>query len=637
MADKILRSDEMRFRVIDMEYDNLSEEEFIERLETIYIEEYGEKLPAEVEIFHSSQSKNLKEDNSGYDGTIIYLNSEENDISEMYVISQGSQDIDDWDYNIKAMFAGRDSQQAEAVNLFIKEAKERFNINEEDSNSIDEEKSTSIIGLSHSLGHNNNTLAHLQYDIFDEIYSINGAQLNYYQLYYSDPNFQRKVNDHFSISANPEAIYTLDPTELQAFAENQYAAKAVNIHQTISYDDPLYAVSGTRGFFTLGEVDYIDTNPDYPGLREMMDDIPDDVIRDFQELAIQYTASSNNGGLDTAINDIIGLDMDIVNQIQSGDVLKMYVFDQSDWDTMIRDMNDKVPEVLSKIKNVTSNADLIFGRLMEAGYITGSQKNVLVSEITKIEEELEGIQTALENNVSIRDIESSTSSMQFGINPASMFSMQLGGDVGSIIKAAIHGLAIKNSLETLNQDEFLNMIQMIINSHKIPETLESMSIGNKSYIGTDMILTATSGATEIRVNMSAALEMYQKGLVVLEEKETEIVGLDKAVEQEMHEAYQEERRKVIQKINDMEASPTSYGHLLSNHGIFLQLFNKVKKIQVNEVILPLEQAGLDTEIDTLHKTVEKGKLQIEGYRNAVESLFEEDERISKRFDLIRSV
>jgi len=164
-----------------------------------------------------------------------------------------------------------------------------------------------------------------------------------------------------------------------------------------------------------------------------------------------------------------------------------------------------------------------------------------------------------------------------------------------------------------------------------------MSIGNKSYIGTDMILTATSGATEIRVNMSAALEMYQKGLVVLEEKETEIVGLDKAVEQEMHEAYQEERRKVIQKINDMEASPTSYGHLLSNHGIFLQLFNKVKKIQVNEVILPLEQAGLDTEIDTLHKTVEKGKLQIEGYRNAVESLFEEDERISKRFDLIRSV
>lgn len=60
MPDKILDSTEMRFRIIDLEYNNLPEEEFIEQLEKIYIEEYGEKLPAEVEIFHLEEHQILK-------------------------------------------------------------------------------------------------------------------------------------------------------------------------------------------------------------------------------------------------------------------------------------------------------------------------------------------------------------------------------------------------------------------------------------------------------------------------------------------------------------------------------------------------------------------------------------------------
>lgn len=91
----------------------------------------------------------------------------------MYIISQGTQDLTDWEYNIKAMFAGKDHQQARATDTFVNDAKNELNISDE---------SLSVTGLSHSLGHNNNTTAQLLYDSFDEIYSINGAQTNFYQL-----------------------------------------------------------------------------------------------------------------------------------------------------------------------------------------------------------------------------------------------------------------------------------------------------------------------------------------------------------------------------------------------------------------------------------------------------------------------
>src|SRR5699024_11675823 len=67
------------------------------------------------------------------------------------------------------------------------------------------------------------------------------------------------------------------------------------IHQLISVDDPLYSVSGVRGFFTLGDVEMYDTNPDYPGLRSIMDDIPDDTVKDLQEMAIQRSEERRVG------------------------------------------------------------------------------------------------------------------------------------------------------------------------------------------------------------------------------------------------------------------------------------------------------------------------------------------------------
>src|SRR5690625_2682579 len=86
-------------------------------------------------------------------------------MEEIYVISQGSQGLVDWEYNIKAMFAGLDYSQALDTNKFTEEAMNKFGLNSNDD-------SIPIIGLGHSLANNNNTTAYLAYDTFNFVYSI---------------------------------------------------------------------------------------------------------------------------------------------------------------------------------------------------------------------------------------------------------------------------------------------------------------------------------------------------------------------------------------------------------------------------------------------------------------------------------
>lgn len=95
MSEEVIQSEEMRLRLSQLEYKGLSNEEFQQEVERIYLEENGEKLPADVEVFPSSKSDSLENDDSGYEGTAIHFHSEENDIDEMYVVSQGTQDGED--------------------------------------------------------------------------------------------------------------------------------------------------------------------------------------------------------------------------------------------------------------------------------------------------------------------------------------------------------------------------------------------------------------------------------------------------------------------------------------------------------------------------------------------------------------
>ncbi|WP_289889602.1 DUF6792 domain-containing protein [Virgibacillus pantothenticus] len=397
MSNRIIHSPELRLRLTQLGYDDkLSKKEFIEKVKRIYLEETGNKLEADIKVYTSKEARVGEQ--SGYDGIAIYLDAKENKKDEVYVVSQGSTDIKDWDYNIKAMFVGKEYSQAKATNKFVLAAQHHFKLN-------NNEDSTPVIGLSHSLAHDNNTTAHLMYNTFDEIYSVNGAQTNYYQLFFANAKFANAVRSHFSLSLSENdyfTIYDIDPNKLRQFAENYYKDKAKNIHQIISKDDPLYAASTARGFFTLGNVEMVDTNPDYPGLRSLVEDIPDEVMKEFQELAIQYTTASNQGGVNAAMQEILGVNMDVVNKIDDN-MPKTYMTDQAGIDEMIRQLDKKVPGLLKRVKTITSNSNLIFSRLEDAGYISNQQKQLIVKEFTKIETELEGIQETLSRWVDVRD------------------------------------------------------------------------------------------------------------------------------------------------------------------------------------------------------------------------------------------
>nr|WP_227994835.1 DUF6792 domain-containing protein [Oceanobacillus sp. CFH 90083] len=156
---------------------------------------------------------------SGYDGTALKI--KKGNKEEIYVISQGSKDNKDWEYNLSGLFAGQVADQAYATAEFEREALNHFNVADE----------INTIGLSHSLAHNNNTTAHLLFDTFDEVFSVNGTQTNYYQLFNSDIDFEEKVTEEFSIGTKYNSIYDIPPEELHAFAVDFYSDKSENITQ----------------------------------------------------------------------------------------------------------------------------------------------------------------------------------------------------------------------------------------------------------------------------------------------------------------------------------------------------------------------------------------------------------------------
>ncbi|MBA4538832.1 hypothetical protein H1Z61_17310 [Bacillus aquiflavi] len=82
MEPQVLLTKEMRMRIIELEYLDLPKEKYIQEIERIYIEETGERLPATIKLMSSSESEELKNDRSGYDGTAIHFVSEDKAINE---------------------------------------------------------------------------------------------------------------------------------------------------------------------------------------------------------------------------------------------------------------------------------------------------------------------------------------------------------------------------------------------------------------------------------------------------------------------------------------------------------------------------------------------------------------------------
>lgn len=237
MSEDVFDTRELRLRITQLEYEGLSQSEYKQEVQRIYLEEKGEQIPGDIKIYSTSESNDIVE-STGYVGTAIHIKDENSGLSEMYVVSEGSQIAADWEYNIKGIFGGQGASQAIGTEEFVEKAKSHFDFPD----------STKVIGYSHSLAHNNNATAHLLYDTFNDIYSVNGAPLDYYQLYKEDEKFKKAVEKELSV--NQQQIFDVSPKKLEKFAQEYYKDKADDIHQIRYENDPLYAVSGTRVFLT---------------------------------------------------------------------------------------------------------------------------------------------------------------------------------------------------------------------------------------------------------------------------------------------------------------------------------------------------------------------------------------------------
>lgn len=610
---------ELRLRIIDLGYKDLPKKEYIKEIERIYIEEIGDPLPAKIKIYKSTESEVLKDDHSGYDGSAIHFISKDNNINEVYIVSKGSQDWADWNYNIQGLFAGMDYSQAEATKEFTKEALRKFGFKHVENNKVYQ---IPVIGLSHSLAHNNNVTAHLAYDTFSKVHSVNGAQTNYFQLFRADEKFQMELELLFPVLQKDRSeIVNLNTKLLRKIAQDFYKDKAKNIYQDISLDDPLYAVSGIRGFFSIGHIETHDTNKNLPGLRELVDQINDDDIKMIQKLAIEYSIASKAGGMEQVLKDLVGIDLEFVENFEP----IHYITKGDELAEMIHKVNEKLPELLEIVQLITSNADAIFSSLMDANYITKEQKAELIDVFQNLEKDLLDIENAIHITSLARDPENFS---------ASSFSFTIGADLGTIWLILGKTKSFLKYLELLKKEEYVNLANQVMASHGIQEMLESLSVGNKRYIGDDLHFRSSRGATNLWVNISAALEMYAQGKVKLEQKKEAIQKFTWVLDHEIYDFYERKKTETIRKIERMEQNPNAYKSMFANYGFGPRWDRSIVSLKPDYDIQPLQNVDMDYELNLLHESIERGYALIENSRKAIESLFDVEMNIAQRFDLM---
>ncbi|MBN8208899.1 hypothetical protein JI666_09095 [Bacillus sp. NTK071] len=621
MSDITFLLKTLRLRLINIEYENLSNSELINEIERIFVEETGQPLPGVLKVFNSRDSKTLANDESGYNGTAISLTNDKG-LNEIYLISQGTTDDIDWEYNFTGIFAGKSITQATTTAYFLEEVKKKFSL----------ENPPTVVGLSHSLAHNNNSLAQLIYGGFDEVYSVNGAPPSFYQLYFGDSKFKTAVDIEFEIGlSNPNGVYSLPPDKVKEFAKDYYIEKGENIHSDISFDDPLFGASGIRGFIQVGTTDFIDTNPEYGGIRELLKDVPDDVFESFQELAIVYAETFNKSGRDKAIEELTGIHAKYLN---NGKIDKKALLDITEIGTffdMLKDVDRKIDPLLERVKIVTTHSKSIGDSLLKANYITPAKRDLLISE-------LDNLQSSLENVRGIYTDLMHKSPEYNAIVPAyGAAGFYIGETLDDVFNLVTEVNAIIDSANKLGE-EFGDLGDTIVESHGIAEMLKALSSDNRSYVtnghSIELVLAGNSNGQAIKVNISAALKIYEQGQSLVEEKTHLLNRLDEAIEEEIFEAYRIERLRTLQRISQIETNPQGEMTMLHEKVYAPRNSAKIISIEVHESTPPLQKVDFTETYFYLHQHIQDTHDFLHRFRKSIEDFFDKDEKIATMFKTV---
>src|SRR5699024_2051345 len=213
------------------------------------------------------------------------------------------------------------------------------------------------IGLGHSLGGNLITLIQLTDDIYDDVFTTNAAPPTTFQLANIDVDFLENLSKEYNIDFmnNFNAIYNLNPTELEAFAEEYYKEAGENINHLVMDQDFLNALSVVRGFIEVGNFQRMDAyaDQDVRSLDDLFAELPDGVIKDIQIFfAENYSDIYNSDGFDGLLHSLTGINPDIIDLLTGTETDKEYNFYEVVYYfvKIINDLIKKVPVTLYTIK-----------------------------------------------------------------------------------------------------------------------------------------------------------------------------------------------------------------------------------------------------------------------------------------------
>jgi hypothetical protein len=637
----VLNTDLLRARVMNLEYKHLT----VEEIKRIYIEETGSNPPTQIHVYHSEDFKNVNVIDSGFDGTIIHFYDEEKGINQMYTIARGSEmrETDtwkplDWAYNAFGIFVGQSRSQYNDAIRFDEKVTQKITEELKQKGAIIELEK---IGLGHSQGGNHVETIQLTEHRFDQVYVINDAPPSAYHLAYIDRNFRSKLEEKFgvNVSTDDNLIYSIPPSELKAFAEEYYKKQIDerSIHHLTSQEDMLYAVSDVRGFIDIGSRQVIDTNKDFTSIRDLIAKISDKDVKAIQMYLSKYSDVYNEKGFGGAVQAMTGVDIAFIESLQGYDTMD-YLWNAGDIvskaNHMLSDMKVKIPELMENVAILYKNLDPIFSVFVELGYVTPEEKKTVLTEVKGIEKDVASIQQLLHKTWNWSMV------IPFLTPYVADDILQWKASIEVLFQIRDKVLNILKRLQIIQENtmNLQNAITMSVNAHSLDDVINALArpTGRTYDENGDMILIKKVGEHEIRMNLSSAVRIYQKGLQIMERKEAVLREMKQYYLHEYVEDFERQKQELMKKIEDMEQNPWAYQHLLGHFTYDAEQVYVLRRIDVHESIPPLDPMIshiFETMFSHYEQEISKGKELVTTIKKSFEEFFEQDQNVSKIFDL----
>ncbi|MGR3205131.1 DUF6792 domain-containing protein [Bacillus glycinifermentans] len=625
-SKNIFENENVKLRLIDLEYSykkkfassnpaevKKAKEEFESDIRRIYKEETKQELTQNIEIYTSKEIvKQNKE--SGYDGTAIQIVDKKHNVDQLHIISEGSADNKDWSYNFFGLFLGIDDNQYKATKEFTRNAK----------NKAGNKENLKTFALGHSLANNNQVMVQLIDGQYDEVYGVNGAQISTDHLLKADKHLRYTMLEKFKVDTFKELL-KVPKSKLKKAIVKYYNDKGVtaNITQRISKDDPLYGVSGKADFITFGDVKMTDTNHDVKGIRNLIDQIPDEDVRRIQKYWRQYSSAYQKNGFNGFLKEAAGIDLELINnfkKIKSPKQQMIYMNAKvgdffSMADDIAAEVKEKLPKFLGFVDTIMKNKDIILDQLEANGYIDNAQKAVIEKDLGNIDKEISTLknlyQQLMDNKLNFFEWKGIFDKSKDSINRLIAYVKQLGADTEGLLSLIAEGHSITPLLNALSKKKGI------------------------SYKGGDIYFSKKGkDGKEIKVNLSSAVRIYQAGMAAISKIEDEIDRYQRVFHHEIHDHFANKKAALTKAIHDMEANPSHYQYdfqfkLASG---FAASSGKLNKIVVHDSYHTAPLPECDGIISELKKQTSEKKRFVKDIRSSSEKLCDEDKQISALFD-----